>query len=78
MVMNQTHCARPGCGLARSGHGFLAGACSRFVQPGSKEANELKRAHLSLVETPEPETVEIDPPTDDQLLADYLLLGEML
>jgi hypothetical protein len=80
---SQTFCARPGCGLAKSGHGFLAGACSRFVEPGSKEANEARRAKLSVVETPAPdrfedETVEIDPPTDDQLLADYLLLGEML
>jgi hypothetical protein len=58
---SQTFCARPGCGLAKSGHGFLAGACSNFIAPGTKEANEAKRAHLEVVHTPIPEPIEDDP-----------------
>lgn len=79
----QSHCGRPSCRVARAVHHILARACEHFVEPGSKEAHELGRAHLVLVSTPLPaatdeeETVEIDPPTDEQLLADWQLLGRM-
>lgn len=49
METKQSFCGRPGCGIAKSGHGFLPQSCGNFIQPGSKEANGLKRAHLSLV-----------------------------
>jgi hypothetical protein len=75
---SQSFCARPGCGLAKSGHGFLAGACSNFIQPGSKEANEAKKAHLSVVETPVPEVIEDEPatakvrtPSDAELMTEW-------
>jgi len=46
---SQSFCARPGCGIAKSLHGHSGAACSNFIQPGSKEANEAKRTHLSVV-----------------------------
>lgn len=94
----QSHCGRPSCRVARAVHHILARACEHFVEPGSKEAHELRRAHLVLVSTPVPiangvgidpvtgevadgpydseatdeeETVEIDPPTDAQLLSEW-------
>jgi hypothetical protein len=70
---SQSFCARPGCGLAKSGHGFLAGACSNFIQPGSKEENEAKKAHLSVVETPAP---EITKPLGHEVL-DRVLLADV-
>lgn len=60
---SQSFCARPGCGIAKSGHGFLPGACSNFIAPGSREAHEAKRAHLAVVETPVPEAIEDEPAT---------------
>lgn len=80
---SQSFCARPGCGLAKTGHGFLPDACSNFIQPGSKEAHEAKRAHLTVVETPAPETDEdetVETPTlsDAELLADWSATQERL
>lgn len=37
-MANQTHCAR--CGLARSGHGYLGGSCSNYIEKGSAAARE--------------------------------------
>jgi hypothetical protein len=65
---SQSFCARPGCGIARTAHGFLAQACSRFVQPGSKEANA-SAAVLELVED-EP-TVKVRTPSDAELFAEW-------
>lgn len=36
-------CARPGCSHAKLMHGRLGGACSNFVERGSKEAHDLRR-----------------------------------
>lgn len=48
----QSHCGRPGCRVARAVHHILARACEHFVEPGSKEAHELLRAHLALIAAP--------------------------
>jgi len=40
---NHGFCARPGCAHTKAMHGRLASACANYIQPGSKEANALKR-----------------------------------
>jgi len=69
---SQSFCARPGCGIAQTLHGHSATACSRFVAPGTKEANAMKRAHLSVVpDETEEETVETPTLSDAELLDEW-------
>lgn len=74
--MRNTICGRPGCGFTKQAH-WMPGACNNFIASNSKEANALKRAHLSVVETPIPEVIEDDPTakvghvTDAQLMAEW-------
>lgn len=55
----------------------MPGACNHFIASNSKEANELKRARLSVVATPVPEVVEDDPtakvrtPSDAELFEEW-------
>jgi hypothetical protein len=81
---SQSFCARPGCGIAKSLHGYSASACANFIAPGSKEAHELRRAHLSVVETPPPfidtppyVEFDVDEPTQvDRTLSDAEMFEE--
>lgn len=81
-MSNKAHCARPGCRVAKLVHG-QPGSCGNYIDPDSDAGRAILRAErkapkLRLVPPDEEETVDIDPPSDAELLADWQRTGEML
>lgn len=37
---SQSFCARPGCGLAHSAHGFLPAACGSYIAPTGRDLSD--------------------------------------